>query len=337
MPGQPPAEPGKKGRSNMPVQDKSARRQGSWRDHIKVHHAADLFPLMLEPELRELGEDIKKHGQKYPVVLWSDPKDHTQYLIDGRNRLDAMELVGLFENKQFPKKTGPSTSPPFNYSYRSGEPYDLVISFNIHRRHLTAEQRCDLIAKLIKAKPEESDRSIAEKVKRDHKTVAKVRKKMESTGEVSPVQKRIGADGKKRKARANKQEERDRKECIALYQNVLDAEKEAASGRRATGSAEISIEQRRSDNTRLDSLVALREEHIAKTTRLSVAERRKELIAFAHGIGFDIEIKSEPEIAYLAVPGFAKPAARDASIQGASIPDDGSIPAFLRRDAEVVS
>jgi hypothetical protein len=31
----------------------------SWRDHIKVHQAADLFPMMSEPGLRELGEDIK--------------------------------------------------------------------------------------------------------------------------------------------------------------------------------------------------------------------------------------------------------------------------------------
>jgi hypothetical protein len=32
------------------------------RDHLPVHPAADLFPLMSEPELRELGEDIKKNG-----------------------------------------------------------------------------------------------------------------------------------------------------------------------------------------------------------------------------------------------------------------------------------
>jgi hypothetical protein len=102
---------------------------------------------------------------------------------------------------------------------------------------------------------------------------------------------------------------------------------------RSTGSAEISIEQRRADNTRLDSLAALREEHVAKTNKLPVAERRKELIAFAHGIGFDIEIKGEPEIASLAVPGFTKPA----TPCDLSLPADGSIPPFMRRDAETVS
>jgi hypothetical protein len=32
----------------------------NWRYDLSVHPAADLFPLMSEAELRELGEDIKK-------------------------------------------------------------------------------------------------------------------------------------------------------------------------------------------------------------------------------------------------------------------------------------
>jgi hypothetical protein len=42
----------------------------SWRDHIKVHPAADLFPMMSEPELRELGEDIKKNKQRVQIIFW---------------------------------------------------------------------------------------------------------------------------------------------------------------------------------------------------------------------------------------------------------------------------
>ncbi len=56
----------------------------SWRDVIKVHPAADLFPLMPEAELRELGEDIKKNGLTSPIVFF---KEGTSYsLLDGRNR-----------------------------------------------------------------------------------------------------------------------------------------------------------------------------------------------------------------------------------------------------------
>jgi hypothetical protein len=62
----------------------------SWRDHIKVHPAADLFPMMSESELRELGEDIKENGQRVQVVLWKDPSPGGEYwLIDRRNRLAA--------------------------------------------------------------------------------------------------------------------------------------------------------------------------------------------------------------------------------------------------------
>jgi hypothetical protein len=34
----------------------------SWRDVIRIHPATELFPLMTETELRELGEDIRKNG-----------------------------------------------------------------------------------------------------------------------------------------------------------------------------------------------------------------------------------------------------------------------------------
>jgi hypothetical protein len=43
----------------------------TWRDHIKVHPAADLFPMMPDDELKAMGEDIKKGGLKYPLAVWS--------------------------------------------------------------------------------------------------------------------------------------------------------------------------------------------------------------------------------------------------------------------------
>ena len=49
---------------------------------------------MGDAELRELGEDIKKNGLRNWVAVIEGPDDEP-ILIDGRNRLDAMELVGL--------------------------------------------------------------------------------------------------------------------------------------------------------------------------------------------------------------------------------------------------
>jgi hypothetical protein len=61
----------------------------SWRDVLKIHPAAELFPMMSADELRELGEDIKKNNLHEGVALLDG------MLLDGRNRLDAMEMAGI--------------------------------------------------------------------------------------------------------------------------------------------------------------------------------------------------------------------------------------------------
>jgi hypothetical protein len=48
---------------------------------------------MSKAELRELGEDIRKNGLQFPVVVQRDGDEYK--LLDGCNRLDAMELVGI--------------------------------------------------------------------------------------------------------------------------------------------------------------------------------------------------------------------------------------------------
>ncbi len=42
-----------------------------------------------------------------------------------------------------------------------GDPYEIVASLNLHRRDLTGKQRRDLIAALLKAKPDWSNRAVA--------------------------------------------------------------------------------------------------------------------------------------------------------------------------------
>jgi hypothetical protein len=79
------------------------------------------------------------------------------------------------------------------------DPWAYVVSANVHRRHLSAEQKREIIAKLIKADPSKSDRQIGEMIKADHKTVGAVRAEKEATGEISPVEKRVGKDRKARK------------------------------------------------------------------------------------------------------------------------------------------
>jgi hypothetical protein len=72
----------------------------SWRDVLKVHPAADLFPMMTPDELKALGEDISKNGLQQPITTL-EKNNGDPLLVDGRNRREAMERIGVrFELSQ---------------------------------------------------------------------------------------------------------------------------------------------------------------------------------------------------------------------------------------------
>jgi hypothetical protein len=191
----------------------TAKPTPSWRDVLPIHPAAELFPRMSPDELRALGEDIKKRGLMSPIMLWSPSIDDDQtFLLDGRNRLDAMELVGvafeLYKDDErrrwvFRVSDGlPSGGQPSPRHLRGlDDPYAYVFSANIHRRHLSAEQKRELIAKLLKAQPEKSDRQIAETMKASPTTVGTVRAEMEAKGDVSKLDTRTDTRGRQQPAR----------------------------------------------------------------------------------------------------------------------------------------
>ena len=188
--------------------DKCERK--SWRDVLPVHPAAEMFPLMSEAELRELAEDIKKNGLKETVALiWLRRHSEGQeplesiagdelLLLDGRNRLDALELLG----RKIPKPGRRLDTSIFRIPIDSEEdPYAYVTSTNIHRRHLTAEKKREIIATLLKADPTKSDRAVAKTVKADDKTVAKVRRKLEGRSDIPNVKTRTDTKGRKQPAK----------------------------------------------------------------------------------------------------------------------------------------
>jgi hypothetical protein len=171
----------------------------SWRSWLRIHPAAELFPLLSETDphaLQELAEDIKQHGLRQLVSITKDEKGNP-VLLDGRNRLDALELIGeeVTVDNNFIFDDHFCTCADSGFSI---DPYAFVISANIRRRHLTTKQRGDLIAKLLKATPEKSNRSIAKLAKADDKTVASVRREKEATAEIPQLEKTTGADGKAR-------------------------------------------------------------------------------------------------------------------------------------------
>src|SRR5215813_11423232 len=102
----------------------------------------------------------------------------------------------------------PPTGSKSVIASRKADPYDYVVSVNERRRHLSTAQRSEVAEKLLKARPDLSDRAIAKTAQVDHTTVASKRRKLEAGGEIHHPTKRTGRDGKaqsatKTKARAS--------------------------------------------------------------------------------------------------------------------------------------
>src|SRR5262245_6755158 len=181
----------------------------SWRDVLPIHPAAELFPRMSPDELKALSADIAKNGQRVPIAIIerarsrpdgtfhvSDPP--LQEVLDGRSRLDAMESAGI----NVIGKDGQLDDRIQRIEVDTDEidPVAFVVSCNIHRRHLTAEQKREIVAALLKARAARSNREIAETTKTDHKTVG-LRTEMEGRGEIPHVAERADTKGRKQPAR----------------------------------------------------------------------------------------------------------------------------------------
>ncbi|HET9686945.1 MAG TPA: hypothetical protein VFP79_07165 [Pseudolabrys sp.] len=75
-----------------------------------------------------------------------------------------------------PKGRVPYRSEYFELLPDKTDPLAYVISENMIRRQLTAEQKRNFIAEWLEIKPSDSNRLIADLLKVDHKTVGSVRK-----------------------------------------------------------------------------------------------------------------------------------------------------------------
>jgi hypothetical protein len=184
----------------------------SWRNDIPIHPAADLFPVLGETELVALGQDIVKNGLTSPIAITLVKNRPT--LIDGRNRLNAMELVGLRvtlertntgawkllaqEQLDDGRWCGKALAGQAGATVTvvTGDVTEYVISANIHRRHLTTVQKREVIAEILKKDPTRSSNSIATLVKVDDKTVASVRRELEGRSEIPSVDKIVDTKGR---------------------------------------------------------------------------------------------------------------------------------------------
>ena len=94
---------------------------------MKSHEYAELFPMASEAELSDMSVDIKKHGLLNPIIIL-DGK-----ILDGRNRYKACQMAEV---------------EPKTKEYSGNDPLNDVISWNLHRRHLTTDQKAALAVEL---------------------------------------------------------------------------------------------------------------------------------------------------------------------------------------------
>ena len=122
---------------------------------LKIHPAAEMFPLMSPDELRELAEDIQKNGLvEWPTLASGRKRPARSTLLDGRNRLDALAAARRGTRRriratQSRRRTRPLWRSTDSTARDPNVP--IVVSANIRRRRLDAEQKRELITKLLTA------------------------------------------------------------------------------------------------------------------------------------------------------------------------------------------
>lgn len=161
---------------------------------LQVHPAAHGYPMMSDAELDEMARDIKANGLMEQIALWG-AYSLKPVLLDGRNRLKALGLLGI--TNPFKAPLGRDIEPVRIIDSTDGiSAAAYVKSLNAHRRHLTSAQKRKVVADYLKANPTVSDRQVAKEAGVSDKTVASERRDLESRSEIPDVDKRTDTKGR---------------------------------------------------------------------------------------------------------------------------------------------
>jgi ParB-like chromosome segregation protein Spo0J len=217
-------------------------------DHpFEIHPLCAEFPLIVGAEFEDLVNDIRQHGQREPITVDRDGR-----ILDGRNRWLACKELGIHCKA---------------VRYTGKDPAAFVWSLNVQRRHLSAEQKREQIARRLKHDPSRSDRAVAKDVGADHKTAAAVRADLEARGEIPHVDQRTDTKGRKQPAQKRSEKPMD----SADRRRVLDSRDDLHA--QPLGDAPVSFRVPRDPNELA--------KHLAR--KLSWDERRELIIALAKG------------------------------------------------------
>ncbi len=104
-------------------------REAEWENlGMVLHPAAMLFPSLSGQDQAELKWNIETHGVREPI--WVDRKGR---LLDGRHRKQACNDLDM----ECPQRV-----------YEGDDPVAFVVSMNLHRRHLTTQERAEVAARI---------------------------------------------------------------------------------------------------------------------------------------------------------------------------------------------
>jgi ParB-like chromosome segregation protein Spo0J len=126
-----------------------------------AHPLANMFPMIEGNAFEELKRDIAAQGILEPIRLYQG------MILDGRNRYAAGKAVG----HEF------SVDDFIQWEGTLAEAEAWVISTNLHRRHLSAKQKQEMVRDRIRKTPEMSNRQIAKLLGVSHTMVADERER----------------------------------------------------------------------------------------------------------------------------------------------------------------
>lgn len=136
-----------------------------------------VMPPLTADEYADLEQSIKANGVQVPITVDSDGN-----IVDGHHRA---EIAARLE-KHCPRVVAEGDETAMR---------SLAFSLNLHRRHLSRDQKRALVEASLKADPHLSDREHARRTGVSPTTAGDVRSDLESSGLVSSLDTRTGADG----------------------------------------------------------------------------------------------------------------------------------------------
>jgi len=157
-----------------------------------------VMPNLMPEEYEALKADIAQQGVLVPIEV-----DEDGNILDGHHRVRACKELGI---RKWPRLIRPNLSENEKRAYAR--------KLNTLRRHLTLEQKHELIRQQLRETPEKSDNLLATLLGVTDKTIRSVREDMEATSEFPKLARLVGADGKERP----RQMERERS-TIVLEEN----------------------------------------------------------------------------------------------------------------------